>query len=167
MSLSDVLNLIALIIIPLLAVVIAQWLQSRSEKRKDKMQIFKTLMTSRNLGWSLEKVYCLNLIDVVFADDKKVRAAWKDLYDKYCVDNPDEQQKKKMQQSEYKLLEAIAVSLGYKDKITWETIQNPYIPNGLIDQLNRQNNIQQMYEYIMTKVSQNMKESTNKMEDKQ
>ena len=65
-----------------------------------------------------------------------------------------------MQQSEYILLEAIAVSLGYKDKITWETIQNPYIPNGLIEQLAYQKNMQQLYENVMTKVSQNIPESS-------
>ena len=45
------------------------------------MHIFKTLMTSRVYGWTQESVYCLNIIDIVFADDKKVRNAWKDLYD--------------------------------------------------------------------------------------
>ena len=28
---------------------------------------------------------------------------------------------------------------GYKNKITWETIQNPYIPNGMISQQMQQN----------------------------
>ena len=66
-------NLVAVIIIPILAVIIAQYLQNRSEKRKDKMQIFKVLMTSRIYGWTPESVHCLNLIDVVFSDDKEVR----------------------------------------------------------------------------------------------
>ena len=30
-------------------------------------------------------------------------------------------------------MEAMAVSLGYKDKITWETIQNPYVPKGMVE----------------------------------
>ena len=85
MECKDILNLIAIIVIPIGAVLIGQWLQSRSEKRKDKMQIFKTLMTSRIYGWTQESVYCMNIIDIVFANDKKVRNAWKDLYDKYCV----------------------------------------------------------------------------------
>ena len=42
-------------------------------------------MTSRIYGWTQESVHCLNIIDIVFADDKIVRDAWKDLYDKYCV----------------------------------------------------------------------------------
>ena len=130
MKLAEILNLIAIIIIPIIAVIVGQWLQTRSEKRKDKMHIFKTLMTSRVYGWTQESVHCLNIIDIVFADDKKVRNAWKDLYDKYCVQNPDESQLKKIETAQYKLLETMAVSLGYKDKVTWETIQNPYIPKG-------------------------------------
>lgn len=132
-------NLVAVIIIPILAVIIAQYLQNRSEKRKDKMQIFKVLMTSRIYGWTPESVHCLNLIDVVFSDDKEVRKAWKDLYDKYCVENPTETELKKIKDAQYKLLETIAHSLGYKNKITWETIQNPYIPKGMISQQMQQN----------------------------
>ena len=132
-------NLVAVIIIPILAVIIAQYLQNRSEKRKDKMQIFKVLMTSRIYSWTPESVHCLNLIDVVFSDDKEVRKAWKDLYDKYCVENPTETELKKIKDAQYKLLETIAHSLGYKNKITWETIQNPYIPNGMISQQMQQN----------------------------
>lgn len=132
-------NLVAVIIIPILAVIIAQYLQNRSEKRKDKMQIFKVLMTSRIYGWTPESVHCLNLIDVVFSDDKEVRKAWKDLYDKYCVENSTETELKKIKDAQYKLLETMAHSLGYKDKITWETIQNPYIPNGMISQQMQQN----------------------------
>ena len=45
MDCKDILNLAAIIIIPIFAVLIGQWLQDRSERRKDKMQIFKTLMT--------------------------------------------------------------------------------------------------------------------------
>ena len=37
----------------------------------------------------------------------------------------------------------MAVSLGYKDKVTWETIQNPYVPKGLIDAEQKQQEYQQ------------------------
>ena len=40
-------NLAAIIIIPIAAVLIGQWLQYRAKKREDKMNIFKTLMTAR------------------------------------------------------------------------------------------------------------------------
>ena len=145
MTINDYLTLAALIIIPIVAVVIAQWLQNRSEKRKDKMQIFKVLMTSRIYGWTPDSVNALNIIDVVFSDDKKVRAAWKDLNEKYHVTNPDQQQLKKIELAQYKLLDAIANALGYKNKITWETIQTPYMPDGMARQIEAQKNMQQAY----------------------
>ena len=130
-----IINTIAVIAIPVAAVIIAQKLQDRAEKRKDKMQIFQILMTSRIYGWTVDSVHALNIIDIIFADDSAVRTAWKELNDKYNVSNPDQAHLKKIEQAQYKLLEAMANSLGYKDKITWETIQNPYIPNGMVMQI--------------------------------
>lgn len=88
MEIKDILNLIAIIVIPIAAVLIGQWLQNRSEKRKDKMQIFKALMTARIYGWTVESVHALNVIDIVFADDKNVRDAWVQLHNRFCVENP-------------------------------------------------------------------------------
>lgn len=153
MSAGEILNLIAIIVIPIAAVLIGQYLQGQAEKRKDKMQIFKTLMTSRIYGWTVDSVHALNIIDIVFADDKAVRAAWKDLNDKYHVSNPDQQHLKKIEQAQYRLLETIANSLGYKDKITWETIQNPYIPNGMVMQIEAQKKSQQTYMDLLSGMS--------------
>ena len=164
MTINDFLTLAALIIVPIVAVVIAQWLQNRSEKRKDKMQIFKTLMTSRIYGWTPDSVNALNVIDIVFSDDKKVRAAWKDLNDKYRVTNPDQQHLKKIENAQYKLLEAMANSLGYKEKITWETIQNPYMPVGMKQQIETQKIMQQAYFNVINSVNQyvqNQKQNPN------
>ena len=164
MTINDYLTLAALIIIPIVAVVIAQWLQNRSEKRKDKMQIFKTLMTSRIYGWTPDSVNALNIIDIVYSDDNKVRAAWKDLNDKYRVTNPDQQHLKKIENAQYKLLEAMANSLGYKEKITWETIQNPYMPVGMKQQIETQKIMQQAYFNVINSVNQyvqNQKQNPN------
>lgn len=170
MTINDFFTLAALIIIPIVAVVIAQWLQNRSEKCKDKMQIFKTLMTSRIYGWTIDSVNALNVIDIVFSDDNNVRAAWKDLNDKYNVSNPDQQHLKKIENAQYKLLEAIAISLGYKDKITWEDIQNPYMPVGMAQQIEQQKSMQQVYYSAIDGVNrfvQNQKhQSTNEKLDK-
>ena len=56
----------------------------------------------------------------VFSDDKNVRQAWSEYYHALCVKDSDEIQLKQMQQAQDKLLEKMAISLGYKDKITWE-----------------------------------------------
>ncbi len=149
MECKDILNLIAIIVIPIAAVLIGQWLQDRSEKRKDKMQIFKALMTARIYGWTVESVHALNVIDIVFVDDKKVRNAWAQLHNRYCVENPTQTQLEQIKTAQYKLLEEISNSLGYKDRITWETIQNPYVPNGMIRQWQEQAASQQAYNTLL------------------
>ena len=164
MECKDILNLIAIIVIPIVAVLIGQHLQNRAEIRKDKMHIFKVLMTSRIYGWTQESVHCLNIIDIVFSDDENVRNAWKDLYDKYCVQNPDETQLKKIQNAQYKLLDTMANSLGYKDKVTWETIQNPYIPEGMRRQQQEQAASQQSYNNLLFNM-QHMIPKNNKVDE--
>ena len=164
MECKDILNLIAIIVIPIVAVLIGQHLQNRAEIRKDKMHIFKVLMTSRIYGWTQESVHCLNIIDIVFSDDENVRNAWKDLYDKYCVQNPDETQLKKIQNAQYKLLDTMASSLGYKDKVTWETIQNPYIPEGMRRQQQEQAASQQAYNNLLFNM-QHMIPKNNKVDE--
>ena len=151
----EIINIIALIIIPVLAVVIGQKLQVCSQKRNDKMQIFKTLMTSRIFGWTNESVQAMNLIDVVFADDKAVRKQWKICFDKMCVENPTDTDLSKIKLEREKLLEAMAKSLGYKDVITWESIQNPYIPKGMIDLMAQQ----QAYQNNQTIIMEQMKKT--------
>lgn len=127
-----IINVFAVIIAPICAVWIGQKLQDKQDKRKDKLELFKTLMMSRN-GWTGESVRALNVLDIVFSNDEKVRSAWKSYYDKLCVDNPSGSELKKIQDAQYELLEAMAHSLGYKEIITWQTIQNPYIPKGMVE----------------------------------
>lgn len=67
---SIILNVIAIIIAPIVSVKIAQSLQDRAKKRQDKMEIFKTLMTSRIYGWTTQSVNALNSIDIIFSDDE-------------------------------------------------------------------------------------------------
>ena len=138
MKLTDLINLLAVILIPIAAVIIGQFLQDRSEKRKDKMKIFQCLMTYRSTGWgnSFEAVAALNSIDIVFVHDKKVRTCWASLLSKYNLALPPTQQTLQDQaNAQWKLLESMAICLGYKDKITWENIQNPYFPVGLQRQI--------------------------------
>lgn len=111
----EIINLIALIVVPIAAVYIGQKLQDREQKRKDKIQIFKILMTSRIFGWTNDSVQAMNLIDVVFADDKDVCDQWKVCFDKMRIENPTETDLLKMKTEKEKLLEKMAKSLGYKN----------------------------------------------------
>ena len=146
MQAKDWIEIAALIIIPIAAVLIGQWLQNRAEIRKDKMQIFKVLMTARVYAWTVESVNALNVLEVVFAKDRKVIAAWRDLSDKLNTNDDSEPHLNKIKNARYKLLEEMANALGYKGFISWETIQNPYIPKGLINDMQDQANGKQLYQ---------------------
>ena len=150
----DWIEIAALIIIPIAAVLIGQWLQNRAEKRKDKMQIFKVLMTARIYAWTVESVNALNVLDVVFARDKKVIAAWRDLSDKLNTYDESEQHLNRIKNARYKLLEEMANSLGYKGKINWEIIQNPYMPIGMSNDMRAQANAKDNYYSALELVNQ-------------
>ena len=162
----DVINIISIIVSPIIAVIVGQILQNNSKKRAEKLEIFKTLMVSRGLGWSVESVRALNVIEVVFGDDKNVLNQWKIYYDRLCVENTNETELAKIKSEGDKLLEVIAKSLGYK--ITWETIQKPSIPQGLTDNLTQQQqymNNQLSVMNLMNSYMQNMSlNKTNKQE---
>ena len=159
----NVVNIIALIVIPILAVIIGQKLQERAQKRNDKIQIFKILMTSRIYGWTNDSVQAMNLIDVVFADDKAVCKQWKTCFDKMCVENPTETDLLKIKKEKEKLLETMAKSLGYKN-VSWESIQNPYIPKGMTDLIEQQQKYQTTQSVIMEQMK-NMMQTNEKDEN--
>ena len=108
-----VINVLAIIIIPIAAVFVSQRLQSESEKRKDKMQIFQCLMTKRITGWAgMDAVNALNTIDIVFSDCEPVRKQWAVLLSKYRRDVTAQEQYRE----QCKLLELMANDLGYYPK---------------------------------------------------
>ena len=136
------LNFSAILLGPVIAMSIGRYLQTQATKRDEKMHIFKVLMTSRGAA-TFEYVIACNTIDIVFSDDKVVRQRWKELYETLHAEQDNAVDREKMAKARYSLLEAIALSLGYKDKITWETIQNPYNPKWLASKTNSQSDNQQ------------------------
>lgn len=144
-----IINTVAIIVIPICAVFIGQWLQKKQNQRNDKIQIFKILMRDRFLGWTNESVYALNILDIVFAKDKKVIDQWKIYKDRLTVENPTDTDMKKIDIEKYKLLEVMAKSLNYD--ISWETIQNPYFPQGMVNNFMQQQTYQNMQTEVMAK----------------
>ena len=113
-----------------LGVVATLWWQSWAGKKEQKLQIFKTLMANRGQIVDESNVKALNLIDIVFYNDKKVRECFKnfvlaaakvpysaqDLILKYL-----------------RLVESIAEDMGYKD-VDWTRINDCiYQPQGLVE----------------------------------
>lgn len=133
-------NLVAIIVIPILAVIIGQYLQDRSEKRKDKMRVFTHLMSYRSFGYIDQySVNIFNSVPIIFYDDKEVIEKYNS-YLKSLNIKPDDVQikQKEIEDNKTKMLEAMAKALKYKN-INWELIQNPYIPKGLLDQIDAEN----------------------------
>lgn len=63
----------AIIIGPLVAVLITVWLQRRHQKYDAKLRLFTTLMIHRKSNPpAFDWVNALNLIDVVFEDDQEI-----------------------------------------------------------------------------------------------
>lgn len=150
-----IINSIVIVLIPIVAVIIGQYLQNREKRRDDKMKIFKTLMTDRFFGWSNESVSALNIIDIVFAKNKAVLNQWRIYKDRLTIENPTTTDINKINDAKCKLLEEMAKSLKYKN-ISWEVIQNPYLPKGMMDELIQrqsfQNNQVQVMEILKTQL---------------
>ena len=145
-------NIIAVLIAPVIAVWVGQKLQDRAEKRKDKMAVFKAIMTDR-YGWSRETVLALNSIPIVFSNDKAVRDAWKEYYKCLCIQEPNPMELKQISEALYKLLENMASTLGYEGTINWDDIQNPYIPKGMASSFDNAMTIQDQMAVILQRMS--------------
>lgn len=111
----DIINIIAIIVIPIFAVLIGQWLQNRSEKRKDKVRVFSHLMSYRAIGYvDQQSVNILNLIPIVFNDDKNVIEKYNIYLKSLNIKTEDFPQKQKeIENNKTKMLEEMAK--------TWDT----------------------------------------------
>ena len=159
-------NIIAVIIAPVVAVWIGQKLQDRAEKRKDKMAVFKAIMTDR-YGWSRETVLALNSIPIVFASDKAVRDAWKEYYKYLCILKPNPLELKQRSEALYKLLESMAFTLGYEGTLNWDDIQNPYVPQGMADFFDNATTIQDKMALLLQRMSASVANSESKQMEEQ
>lgn len=163
----DIINIIAIIVIPIFAVLIGQWLQNRSEKRKDKVRVFSHLMSYRAIGYvDQQSVNILNLIPIVFNDDKNVIEKY-NIYLKSLNIRPEDfpQKQKEIENNKTKMLEEMAKNLGYKN-INWEIIQNPYLPQGLINEINSMNLFKEGQLKVVEKINQQMCKPQIKKENK-
>jgi hypothetical protein len=98
MTISDWLMIIAVVAGPVLAVQVQKILERGRESRYRKVEVFRALMATRSARASLEHVRALNMIDIVFYEerkifgipqrsqfDKNVRDAWRSYHDQLNV----------------------------------------------------------------------------------
>ncbi len=80
-----IINIVAILLAPLIAIQVSQWLSRRREAENRKMEIFRNLMATRTTGLSPIHVEALNKIDIEFSqNDEKTKAvfeAWKEYRD--------------------------------------------------------------------------------------
>lgn len=113
MRTNDILTLVAIFLSPIIAVLITLWYSNSKNTRQQKMNLFLTLLATRKTHPIPPKfVDGVNTIDVVFHNDKKVIAAWKELFASYHIDpfRIDVADRKLLD-----LLDEMAKSLGYKN----------------------------------------------------
>ncbi len=84
-----IVNIIAILLAPLIALQISKWLERKKEAENRKMEIFRKLMVTRATGLSPIHVEALNAIDIEFSEkDEKTKAvyeSWKELRDHFNV----------------------------------------------------------------------------------
>lgn len=74
-------EIVAVLLSPIIAVVVTLWYQSRKEKRDTKRWLFGTLIATRHSPLTEESVRALNMIDVVFFNSQPVRKLWREYFD--------------------------------------------------------------------------------------
>lgn len=125
----------AVALIPLIVWFAGNAYQKREAKINAKRELFFTLMKNRKTFYATkEKVDALNLIDVVFQDDKKVRLAWKEYLDSLNANSPHFSNSNAYLLD---LLSEMAISLGYKELKQTE-IDRFYEPQVSVDSSNNQ-----------------------------
>jgi hypothetical protein len=77
MALQDWLSVFAVLLSPLIAVQVTEYLQRRRAKADRQRDVFETLMATRANRLSRDHVNALNRIDVEFHGEKGIRQAWR------------------------------------------------------------------------------------------
>ena len=85
MSWKEIINLLAIILGPILAIQVSQKLEDYKQRKARQVNIFKVLMATRATPIDVRHVEALNMIDIEFngknSKEKDVLRAWKDYLD--------------------------------------------------------------------------------------
>lgn len=157
MTLVEFTTILALIVGPVASILIARYLDDRKQFRGRRMELFRTLMRTRRVPVSVEHVGALNLIEIEFAGEHEVLAAWKTLYQHFATRHiprsdeervpsatPEENRERVLrfdkrlfderQRLLAKLLHAMARTLNFKIE-QLEIFEGGYTPQGWEDEL--------------------------------
>ncbi len=137
------LTLVAILTSPVVAVLISVWLEGRREQRRNKFWVLTNLLAHRGDLPHPESVLALNMIDLAFHKNQKVRELWHQLYDMACnegLNSPVGAEERVKKANE--LIAAVAKVLKYGKKFTLQDVERVYRPVGLGHLLSRSEEIQ-------------------------
>ena len=83
MVLTDILLIIAIITGPIISVQLTRWIDNKKEEKKRKINVFKTLMVTRNYNVTWSHVEALNRIDLEFNTSNKKEVKVIEAWDEY------------------------------------------------------------------------------------
>jgi hypothetical protein len=129
----QVINILAILLSPVIAVGITLWWQRRKETSDRKHNLFMTMMAQRkSIPPSYDLVKAINLIEVVFADSPDVLKLWHEYFD-LLVSSKTEVEIQQRERKYLDLLHAMAKALDY-EKIKQTDIDRFYFPVAHGDQ---------------------------------
>ena len=113
MTNAEIILAVAVLLGPILAVVVARYMEHRRIQREQQMYIFRTLMRTRRgtAKLSADHVAALNFVEIEFRNDKAVQDVWKEHFE--LLENKDTASLS-VEKSLAKLLQVISKTLGYK-----------------------------------------------------
>ncbi len=145
---TDIIMMIAIVIGPIIAVQITEYLRHKKDSRDRKVHIFRTLMATRSATLAPEHIQALNLVDLEFhssdTQDKRVLDAGR-LYMDHLNDHayPKETWQTRRVELLVELLYEMSTTLGYHfDKVQIKA--GSYYPSGYSDIENEQQQIRKL-----------------------
>ena len=119
---------LAIFLGPLAGVLFTLWFQGQKEKRDAKQRLFLVLMSERKSHFiSTDVTKALNQIDVVFADEPKIKAHWHKYY--ALLSQPPGEERV---HTWLEMLAEMSQSLGYKG-LSQVDLDKFYIPQGHVE----------------------------------
>lgn len=133
MQTRDILEIIAILLSPLVAVQVTVFLQKRKESRERRLYVFRTLMATRAATLDPNHVQALNMIDVEFyGSDRKSKAvvdAFKVYLEHHRKNTESAQWGDRKRELLVDLLRTMAESLGFEfDRVSID--RTSYFPVG-------------------------------------
>lgn len=138
-----IVNLIAIVVGPVAAVIITLWHQTRTERYRNRLVLFSTLVANRHVPLTNDNIRALNLVDSIFHDKPLIRQLWHKYYE--MLDPPPGSSELFFQSRKraYRdLLLEMSRCLGLGHSLSHKDIEREYVPQIVSDQEQLQQAIQ-------------------------